>query len=72
MDQERWGRRLKAFRKLKGYTQIEFSDKIGYSLSAVGEIERGTRVPSDEFLEKTVELLDVSLDELEPPEDNIE
>lgn len=67
MDQERWGRRIKAFRKLKGFTQIEFSDATGISLSIVGEVERGKRKPSDEFLERTVEVLGVSLVELEPP-----
>lgn len=67
MDQARWGRRIKAYRKLKGYTQIEFSDALGVSLSIVGEIERGKRKPTKEFLERTVETLDVSLVELEPP-----
>ncbi|WP_067841171.1 helix-turn-helix domain-containing protein [Amphibacillus sediminis] len=67
MDQERWGRRIKAYRKLKGYTQIEFSDAIGISLSIVGEVERGKREPSKEFLEKTIEVLGVSLSELDPP-----
>ncbi|WP_440897236.1 helix-turn-helix domain-containing protein [Amphibacillus sp. Q70] len=71
MDQERWGRRIKAFRKLKGLTQIEFSDAIGISLSIVGEVERGMRKPSDEFLERTVEVLGVSLVELEPPIDKL-
>ncbi|BAM46222.1 helix-turn-helix domain-containing protein [Amphibacillus xylanus] len=67
MDQERWGRRIKAYRKLKGYTQVEFSDAIGVSLSIVGEIERGKRKPTKEFLERTVETLGVPLVELEPP-----
>lgn len=67
MDQARWGRRIKAYRKLKGYTQIEFSDALGVSLSIVGEIERGKRKPTKEFLERTVETLGISLVELEPP-----
>lgn len=67
MDQARWGRRIKAYRKLKGYTQVEFSDALGVSLSIVGEIERGKRKPTKEFLERTVETLGVSLLELEPP-----
>ena len=49
MDQARWGRRIKAYRKLKGYTQVEFSDALGVSLSIVGEIERGKRKPTKEF-----------------------
>lgn len=67
MDQERWGRRIRAYRKLKGYTQIEFSDALGISLSIVGEIERGKRKPTKEFLERTVETLGIPLVELEPP-----
>lgn len=69
MDQERWGRRIRAYRKLKGYTQIEFSDALGISLSIVGEIERGKRKPTKEFLERTVETLGVPLVELEPPQE---
>lgn len=69
MDQERWGRRIRAYRKLKGYTQIEFSDALGISLSIVGEIERGKRKPTKDFLERTVETLGVPLVELEPPQE---
>lgn len=69
MDQARWGRRIKAYRKLRGYTQIEFSDALGISLSIVGEVERGKRKPSEEFLERTVETLGIPLVELEPPKD---
>lgn len=69
MDQERWGRRIRAYRKLKGYTQIEFSDALGISLSIVGEVERGKRKPTKEFLERTVETLGVPLVELEPPQE---
>jgi transcriptional regulator with XRE-family HTH domain len=68
MEQDRWGRRIKAFRKLKGYTQTEFARAIGYSVSIVGEIERGTRLPDDIFLRRTVEVLKVSLEELTPEE----
>lgn len=67
MDQARWGRRIKAYRKLKGYTQVEFADALGISLSIVGEVERGERKPSKVFLERTVETLQIPLVELEPP-----
>ena len=67
MDQARWGRRIKAYRKLKGYTQVEFADALGISLSIVGEVERGERKPSKVFLERTVETLQIPLAELEPP-----
>ncbi|MCZ0703568.1 transcriptional regulator with XRE-family HTH domain [Natronobacillus azotifigens] len=66
MDSTSWGRRVKAFRKLKGYTQIDFAKSIGVSVSVVGEIERGKRVPSEEFLLKTSETLDIAIAELKP------
>ena len=69
MDQARWGRRIKAYSKLRGSTQIEFSDALGISLSIVGEVERGKQKPSEEFLERTVETLGIPLVELEPPKD---
>ena len=67
MEQEKWGRRIKAYRKLKGYTQVEFADALGISLSIVGEVERGKRKPSEMFLERTVETLQIPIVELEPP-----
>lgn len=66
MGSSTWGRRIKAFRKLKGYTQIDFAKEIGFSVSVVGEVERGKREPSKEFISKTMETLDVELAELKP------
>lgn len=66
MDSINWGRRIKAFRKLKGYTQIQFAKKVGVSVSVMGEIERGMRTPPHDFLVKTTQILEVSLDELQP------
>ncbi|KYD00899.1 helix-turn-helix transcriptional regulator [Heyndrickxia sporothermodurans] len=68
MEIDKWGRRIRAFRKLKGYTQESFAKKLGISVSILGEMERGTRLPSDEFLNKVANLLDISVDELTPPE----
>ncbi|PLT30835.1 helix-turn-helix domain-containing protein [Peribacillus deserti] len=68
MEAEKWGRRIRAFRKLKGYTQEEFAKEIGVSVSLLGEVERGSRMPTDPFLQKTSEKLNVALDELSPPE----
>jgi transcriptional regulator with XRE-family HTH domain len=69
MEAEKWGRRIRAFRKLKGYTQEGFAKEIGVSVSLLGEVERGNRKPTDDFLEEVAEMLDVSLNELRPPED---
>ncbi|MGP4042580.1 helix-turn-helix domain-containing protein [Gracilibacillus sp. D59] len=66
MATNRWGKRIKAFRKLKGYTQIEFADVLGISVSQLGEIERGRRTPTTENLENIANKLDVSLEELQP------
>ncbi len=66
MATNRWGKRIKAFRKLKGYTQIEFADKLGISVSQLGEIERGKRIPTTDNLEVIASKLDISLEELQP------
>lgn len=66
MEAEKWGRRIRAFRKLKGYTQEGFAKDLGVSVSVLGEIERGNRIPAEEFLNEVAHLLNVSLDELTP------
>lgn len=72
MEAEKWGRRIRAFRKLKGFTQEGFAKKIGVSVSLLGEIERGNRLPSEQFLTEVTSILQISMDELQPPEDRIE
>ncbi|MFD0051793.1 helix-turn-helix domain-containing protein [Actinomycetes bacterium NPDC127524] len=69
MEAEKWGRRIRAFRKLKGFTQEEFAKELGVSVSLLGEVERGNRTPTESFLVKVADNLHVSLEELEPPED---
>ncbi|MFC4323907.1 helix-turn-helix domain-containing protein [Litchfieldia salsa] len=66
MEAEKWGRRIRAFRKLKGYTQENFAKNLGVSVSVLGEIERGNRVPSEEFINGVAELLSVTVSELAP------
>ncbi|MGE7219468.1 helix-turn-helix domain-containing protein [Priestia koreensis] len=66
METEKWGRRIRAFRKLKGYTQESFAETLGVSVSIVGEIERGNRMPSAEFLDEAVNVLGITKDELIP------
>ncbi|WP_163102886.1 helix-turn-helix domain-containing protein [Peribacillus alkalitolerans] len=68
MEAEKWGRRIRAFRKLKGYTQEGFAKELGVSVSLLGEVERGNRMPSDKFLTEVAEMLDVPLGELNPKE----
>lgn len=66
MEAEKWGRRIRAFRKLKGYTQESFAKQLGVSVSILGEIERGNRVPTKELLAKAAETLKVEPEELKP------
>lgn len=69
MEAEKWGRRIRAFRKLKGYTQESFAKDLGVSVSILGEVERGNRVPTDDFLNGVAEKLHVSIEELAPREE---
>lgn len=60
MEEEQWGRKIRAFRKLKGYTQAAFAREIGISLSLLGEIERENRKPDPEIIEKICDTLNIS------------
>ncbi|MGA9226866.1 MAG: helix-turn-helix transcriptional regulator [Mesobacillus sp.] len=66
MEAEKWGRRIRAYRKLKGFTQESFAKELGISVSILGEIERGNRMPDDSLIVEIAEFLDVSIDELSP------
>ncbi|SHN37358.1 helix-turn-helix domain-containing protein [Gracilibacillus kekensis] len=66
MGTNKWGKRIKAFRKLKGYTQIQFADELGVSVSHLGDIERGKRKPTQENLEEIADCLQISVEELQP------
>ncbi|MEW9111527.1 helix-turn-helix domain-containing protein [Cytobacillus gottheilii] len=68
MEAEKWGRRIRAFRKLKGFTQESFAREIGISVSILGEIERGNRMPSEQLLMKISDVLKTSVDEIAPKE----
>ncbi|QHE50658.1 helix-turn-helix domain-containing protein [Pontibacillus sp. HMF3514] len=66
MEAEKWGKRIKAYRKLKGYTQINFANKIDISVSVLGEIERGTRAPNEKMINKMSIELGIPVQELTP------
>ncbi|WP_379164085.1 helix-turn-helix domain-containing protein [Paenibacillus sp. sgz5001063] len=61
------GRRVRAFRKLKGYTQQELADSVGISLAVLGAVERGNRRLEDQILNKIADFLGVAVDELANP-----
>lgn len=66
MEAEKWGRRIRAFRKLKGYTQEGLANTLGVSVSILGEVERGNRVPSEQFVEQIADKLEISVYDLTP------
>lgn len=70
MEKDKWGRRIRAFRKLKGITQQSLAKKIGISVSIMGEIERGNRQPTPQIINRIAEALGISVDELAPPEES--
>ncbi|MCU9615263.1 helix-turn-helix domain-containing protein [Caldibacillus lycopersici] len=69
MESEKWGRRIRAFRKLKGFTQKELADELGISVSVLGEVERGTRLPSNALVSDISKILSITIDDLKPPEE---
>ncbi|MCT8136398.1 helix-turn-helix transcriptional regulator [Anaerobacillus sp. CMMVII] len=64
MEESIWGRRIRAFRKLKGYTQEQLATKLGVSVSVLGEIERGNRIPSEELINQISLVLNVAKEDL--------
>ena len=64
MEKSRIGRRIKAFRKLKGYTQVELAKKLGISLNVLGAVERGTKKVSEELINQIAETLTIDRKEL--------
>lgn len=66
MEAEKWGRRIRAYRKLKGYTQEGFSRELGVSVSILGEIERGNRLPAEDLIERIARSLKITIEDLKP------
>lgn len=64
MENLQLAQRIRAFRKLKGYTQQEFAKELGISLAVLGAIERGNRRAEEQILNKIANALGISVDEL--------
>ncbi|MBD7946234.1 MULTISPECIES: helix-turn-helix domain-containing protein [Psychrobacillus] len=64
MEIVRWGRRIRAFRRLKMIKQVELAKEMDMSVSILGKIEQGKRVPTEKQLEKIAAILDIKLEEL--------
>lgn len=58
--------RVRAFRKLKGFTQDELAERLGVSIAVLGSIERGTRRADGKMIRKISEALGISPEELLP------
>ncbi|MCY8352015.1 helix-turn-helix transcriptional regulator [Bacillus haynesii] len=69
MEAEIWGRRIRAYRKLKGYTQEGFAKALGISVSVLGEVERGNRMPTESMLRDVAYTLNITVEELSPSEE---
>lgn len=58
------GSQIKKFRKEKGYTQKDFSKRIGIAYSTYSNYENNNRVPNAETLQKIATALDVSVSDI--------
>ncbi|WP_082672871.1 helix-turn-helix domain-containing protein [Paenibacillus senegalimassiliensis] len=66
MENIQLAQRIRAFRKLKGFTQQQLAEASGISLAVLGAIERGNRRPDDQILNKISDCLGIPLTELKP------
>lgn len=64
MENRHLAQRIRAFRKLKGFTQQQLADESGISLAVLGAIERGNRRAEDQILNKIADVLGITLAEL--------
>jgi len=64
MDSKRVGKRIKAFRKLKGYTQIDFAKELNVSIAQLGNIERGTKSASNDLINLVADKLSIPREEI--------
>ncbi len=64
MEKNQVAQRIRAFRKLKGYTQSELADMLDVSIAVLGSIERGTRKADTRILQHIAEVLGIDQDEL--------
>lgn len=60
-------KRIRAFRKLRGLTQQQLSDRVRISVSVLGEIERGHRKIDEQMIKEICKQLNISHDELASP-----
>lgn len=64
MEDDYYGRRIRAFRKLKRIQQTGLAKRIGISVTILGRIERGEKQPSQEQLQSIADVFDIDVQEL--------
>ncbi|MBY0025204.1 helix-turn-helix transcriptional regulator [Paenibacillus polymyxa] len=64
MENLQLAQRLRAFRKLKGFTQQELADRAGISLTVLGAVERGNRAVDPDMLNIIAQTLEIEVREL--------
>jgi transcriptional regulator with XRE-family HTH domain len=62
MDSENLGKRIREARMEKHYTQQQLAELAGIGQMYLGELERGTKMPSLKSFIRIIETLDVSAD----------
>jgi transcriptional regulator with XRE-family HTH domain len=66
-NDQQLARRIRAFRKLKGFTQTELAESVGVSIAIIGAVERGARKADNLLIRRISEVLGVEQQELYPP-----
>ncbi|MBD3922753.1 helix-turn-helix transcriptional regulator [Paenibacillus sp. PR3] len=64
MDNDLLAQRIRAFRKLKGFTQQELAQRLDVSVAVLGSLERGTRKPDPKLLTNIADTLGIDYNEL--------
>ena len=64
MEKGQYGRRIRAFRKLKRIQQTEFAKRINISVTTLGRIERGEKMPTEETIQTIADALAIDIKEL--------
>jgi transcriptional regulator with XRE-family HTH domain len=63
-ESEQIGRRIKEARRKLGLTQEELGERAGLHYSYIGQVERGSKIPSLKTLKKIAAALNIGLDTL--------
>ncbi|MBR2525778.1 helix-turn-helix transcriptional regulator [bacterium] len=58
------GKKIRSLRKSRGFSQLEFAEKIDISLNGLGIIETGKGFLTADTLEKIINVLNIEPDEL--------